>query len=479
MKYKKELGFILLIALLLRLGPVLLYGMPISYDAPFHIRNAQIIKGAGIIPLIDYSLGSRPNNYPPLYHLLLAEISLLTGLGVELIAMILLPIISVLVVLSVFVLVRKVGDERKAIICSLLVAIASPLIAAAYDSPENIVFLLLPLVLLLYANKSFKLGSLLYASSILWNYFITIITLPPLIVVYWKEKNFLKYLGAGLGLIILFQLFTRGFAFLSNKSLATAMQFITINLSNVMPSLIFVSVIFFLPLMLIALKQKLGKEAKFCIYWNCISFISLISFFLSPILRAWEQLKFLALSSIMLIGFSKERLMDKFVIIFAAFLLITSVVTACQVVFPRINKLDLNAIKFVEEANRESDGTILAAPSLAEYFRIYTALDPLLLTSLYFENVREDSFLADSLRYLSNDEALDEDRFVKESNLQFIITNFEDSRIRGTDFLGGKTYLNKIYSLEYHQNCPFFFLPPTAGYDCGWVKTQIFSTTKK
>lgn len=478
MKYKKELLLILLIALVFRLGPVMLYEMPLSYDAPFHIRNAQIIKGAGIIPLIDYSLGSRPNNYPPFYHLLLAEISILSSLSIETLAAILLPIISCLVVLSVFVLVKRLSNERKALIASFLVAVASPLIAAAYDSPENIVFLFLPLVLLLYANKSFKFGSLLYASSILWNYFIALITLLPLILTYRKEKNFLLYLGVGLGSIILFQLFTRGPVFLSNKSLDAAMQFITINLSKVMPSLIFVAIVFFIPLMFIVLKQKLGKEERFCIYWNSISFIALISFFLAPILRAWEHLKFLTLSSVILIGLSKEKWMSKFVIIFATFLLIASIVTAYQSVFPRINKLDLNAIKFMEEINKESEGTILAAPSFAEYFRIYTALDPLLLTSLYFENAREDSFLGDGLKYLSNDETLDEGRFVKESNLKFIITNFEDARVRGTLFLEEKTYLDKIYSLEYYQNCPLAFLPAQSGYACGWNKTQILKINR-
>lgn len=473
MKYWKELVVVLLIALLLRLGPVALYGMQLSYDTPFHTRMASIIAESGVIPKLDTSLGSRPNNYPPFYHILLAGVSILSGLDIEQITAILLPVFSTLVVLSVFVLVRKINNERNAIVAALLVAIASPLIAAAYDSPENIVFFFLPIVIWLLYTKRNRAAALLYSTSILWNYFIAIITALPLLVVFWREKNFIKYLIIGVCLILIFQLSTKGFSVLENKSLGSGMIFIAYNLRNVMPGLVFATVIFFIPLMYIVFKERIRKEMRFFIYWNVLSFIAMLSFFFTYLLRGWEHIKFLTFSSIMIIGISKGKLMQKFVLFLAVFLLINSIVVSLQIMYPRINKPDLFAIDFLENDAEHSSGTILCGPSFSEHIRHNSGLDRRLLTSLYFENTRKESFLGESLLFMINESFLDENKFISESNMRYFITNFEDDVVRGTNQFAEADYFDKIYSLEYYQQCPFPFLPRVAGYACGWNKTQI------
>ena len=50
MRNRKELLIILLIALILRIAPVMLNEMPILYDAPFHINSAQKIIDSEALP---------------------------------------------------------------------------------------------------------------------------------------------------------------------------------------------------------------------------------------------------------------------------------------------------------------------------------------------------------------------------------------------------------------------------------------------
>lgn len=481
MRCKKYLLLIIAIALLLRLAPVALYGMPISYDAPFHMRMSSIIADSGQVPEIDTSLGSRPNNYPPFYHVLLAELSLLTGLGIGTLAMFVLPFFSALVALSVFVFVRAVSGDRNAVIASFLVAVASPLIAAAYDSPENFVFFFLPLVLLMLHRRRERGAAFLYVSALFWNYFVVIMSAVPMLAAYGKRGGFVKAVGAGVLLFFAYDFFVGGASLLSNRSLESAMFFVSFNLRNSLPVLAIAAMGFFIPAAWLMARNNHEKkpEMVFAFWWGLLSAAAAVSFLVTPLLRPWEHLKFLAIAGI--IGIcsvrfcGKTRNLNRFVVFLAAFMLLSSVLISLQVMYPRLNKPDLRAVAFLAARAAGTEGTVLAEPSLSEYIRLNSGLGSRLLTSLYFENARKDSFLGESLEYLARKQGSGEEaEFVQSSRLKFIITNFEDSAVRGTEWLGGKDYINKIYSLGYRQNCPFWFLPKEAGYACGELEAEVF-----
>ncbi len=62
---------------------------------------------------------------------------------------------------------------------------------------------------------------------------------------------------------------------------------------------------------------------------------------------------------------------------------------------------------------------------------------------------------------------------LKAAGLRFVVLNFEDARLRGTEGLEEKPFLNKVYSVEYFSGCPFPFLPPLWGLACGWNKAEV------
>ncbi|MFH1225571.1 MAG: STT3 domain-containing protein [Candidatus Diapherotrites archaeon] len=507
MRYWKHLLLILALALLLRLAPVALHGMPQSHDAPFHIRMAGIVADSGQVPRIDASLGSRPNNYPPLYHVLVAELSLLTGISVQGVVMLLLPVLSSLVVLSVFVFVRRAAGEKNALIAALLAAVATPLIVGAYDSPENAVFFFLPLVLLLMHMGKERAGTLLYASSFLWNYFALVVTAVPFLLAYGQNKKVLKTLAIAFALMIGFSLLTKGTEFLTNESLAAGTQFIASNLRNVMPVLALLGALFFAPLAWLALRQ--GEKTKksqwfiFLLAWCVISVLGLLSFFATPLFRGWEHLKFLALGGIMLIGAAgigtrqnggagtktagagtattktaaerTARYGRLFVFFLAVFMVLASFIFSFQILFPSVNKVDAHAMEFLEARAGHGERTIIAEPSMAEYMRLGTSLDPLLLTSLYFENTRKETVLGETLDFLAGAQTPAQERgFLQKSRAGFIITNFKDDVERGSaQRFAGADYLDKIYSLAYGERCPFP-LPQGIAYDCGRMETNIY-----
>ncbi|MFH1696376.1 MAG: hypothetical protein ABH854_00520, partial [Candidatus Diapherotrites archaeon] len=232
MNYKKHLLIILLIAILFRLGPVMLHGMPVGYDAPFHERMAGSVLDSGFVTaeVGDAGTGGRPNNYPPLYHVLTAELSLLTGIGVHGIVMFLLPLFSALCVLSVFVFVRAVSGDKNALISALLVAVATPLIGAAYDSPENFVFFFLPVALLLMHKGHEKAGALVYVSAFMWNYFALLASAVPFLLAYWRRGKAIGTAIVGIIVMLCLGFLATGTTPLTAVSLSSAMEFVQYNL---------------------------------------------------------------------------------------------------------------------------------------------------------------------------------------------------------------------------------------------------------
>ncbi|MBU2476840.1 hypothetical protein KKG83_05195, partial [Candidatus Micrarchaeota archaeon] len=58
-----------------------------------------------------------------------------------------------------------------------------------------------------------------------------------------------------------------------------------------------------------------------------------------------------------------------------------------------------------------------------------------------------------------------------ESNLRFIVFNFEDKAVRNTEEIEEKETFNKIYSAKYYRNC--LIQSKEISFACGWNETEI------
>ena len=470
-KIAKYLVLILLIGLTLRFAPVMLFDTQMSYDAPYHQRIAEKVFESKEIPLIDESLGGRANIYPPLYSVFQNIMHYTTGFDFFFLGMILLPVISTLTILTVFVFVRKYSGERKALLAAFLTAISSSLIAYAFDSPENFVFFFLPAVILLFNENKGKLGAVIYASGLLWNYLIIIASVIPLVFYLRKKIKELIYVFCGLTLVILYYFLFHGKSFFYNHDVNLAIDFVSLSFKPAFYISVLITYLLIIPLLYFIWKKGISEKADYWKYFIALSIIALTTVFLTPFLRVWEQIKFLSLSSIIVLG--SIKVFDKKVKIFAgiyALVLFCSVlVMSFQGFYPSAMKQDFSSMKFLEEFTE--NGSILAEPSFSEHMRNTTDLDNRILTSLYFENAGKNSFLKESLHYLTFQEIENEKEFFEKSGLRFIVFNFEDKATRETQKIEEKEIFNKIYSMKYYKKC--LIQDKTIGYTCGWNETEI------
>ena len=474
MQEKKTALFLILIVLIglgLRFAPVMLFGTQMSYDAPYHQRIAEKVFESKEIPLMDESMGGRANIYPPLYSVFQNIMHYATGFDFFFLGMILLPIISLLAILTVFVFVRKYAGTRKALLAAFLTAISSSLIAYAFDSPENFVFFFLPAVILLFNENKGKLGAVIYASGLLWNYLIIIASVIPLIFYLRKKIKELIYVGLGLLLTVIYYFVFHGESVFYNQDINLAMDFVSLSFKPAFFVSVLISYLLIIPLIYFIWKNGLNKKADYWKYFIFLSLISLTTVFLTPFLRAWEQIKFLSLSSIIVLACI--QVFDKKVKIYAGvyvlILFCSSLVMCFQGFYPSTMKQDFSSMKFLEEFTEK--GSILAEPSFSEHMRNTTGLNERILTSLYFENTGKNSFLKESLNYLTFQEIENEKEFFEKSDLRFIALNFEDKATRNTDKIEEKETFNKIYSMKYYRKC--LIQNKIIGYTCGWNETEV------
>ncbi len=467
---KKFLILILLIGLMLRFAPVYLFDTQISYDAPYHQRIAEKVFETKSIPKIDESLGGRANIYPPLYSVFQNIIHYTTGFNFFFLGMILLPFISLLTVLTVFVFVRKYSGERKALIAAFLTAVSSSLIAYAFDSPENFVFFFLPIIILFFNEKKSKLGALIYSAGLMWNYLIIIASFVPLIFYLRKKIKELVYVVSGLILVVIYYFVFHGESFFYSHDINLAIDFISLSFKPAFFISVLITYVLIIPLIYFIYKNGIEKKVNYWKYFIFVSLIALTTIFLTPFLRVWEQIKFLSLSSIIVISSIKlfDKKMKIYTGIYALVLLCSAVFMSFQGFYPSTQKQDFYSMEFLEEFTEK--GSILAEPSFSEHIRNSTELDKRVLTSLYFENAGKNSFLKESLTYLTFQEIENEKEFFEKTNLEFIVFNFEDKAVRNTEKIASQNYFDKIYSIKYRKNC---LIKNSVSFACGLNETEI------
>lgn len=474
MDTKKVLLLIILLGLTLRLGPVFLHGFPLSYDAWFHVRSTQSIIETGEIPLFENAEHTKPNNYPPFYHTWLAGMHYITGIEVWVLAAIMLPIVSTLVILSVFVFVRRVLGEEKALIAAFFCAVFTPLIVASFDSPENFMFFLFPLVLFFSFTGREKLAGILYASGFFWNYFFMLVTLPAFLFAFWRKKNTIKAFFFSTLVFLLLNVASRGLVFFQNRSLQTGMLFVWKNIEWAFPALFALTAVLFLWIFFSATEKKQVPEKNLLLGFGSFSLALMASFPATVLTRPWEQLKFVGLAGALLLGFVPFNENGKKLFVFlGAFMIVSSIIVSTHTLVPAVNKNDSHAINALEKLELENPGSVIAQPSIAEYARAVSTTGNLFVTSLFFENSRENGLLEKSLEYLSKKKLENEKGFLTENNIRFLLLNFEDEATRGTSEFGEKEFFDQVYALSYYNNCPLGFLGKKISYDCGLNSAKI------
>ncbi|MBC7111074.1 MAG: hypothetical protein H5T35_02460, partial [Methanothermobacter sp.] len=102
---KRDVFLIILPALCafaLALIPTFKYTVPLTWDIYYHIHNAALYMGKGIVfwdPLTSAPHG-RPIYYPPLFHIMMLFLSKITGLGFFTVSRFMQPVFAFLIVLS-------------------------------------------------------------------------------------------------------------------------------------------------------------------------------------------------------------------------------------------------------------------------------------------------------------------------------------------------------------------------------------------
>jgi len=182
MRVKYVIIGLLLLSLAIKIHPPLTHDYLVNFDSIYHARIGQVVAETGWVPSWDYVAGGRPHLYPPLYHLTLGYSSIVSGIPVIELVRYVLPLVSALLMLPVFFLIKKYRGVEAALLGAAFTAL-NPIIAAqSYDSPQLFGLLLFPLIIYAFLKGKYLIGGGLLAVCMLFNYFITLTIVTVLVV---------------------------------------------------------------------------------------------------------------------------------------------------------------------------------------------------------------------------------------------------------------------------------------------------------
>lgn len=141
-----------ILTFLLALIPTFNYPWPLSWDVIYHIQYAMVYAKYGLVltdPLLNAPFGQNIG-YPPLYHLLLASLAIITKIDFFQIARALQPFLAMFLVLSVSYVTKKFYGVVAGVSAGFLM-ISSVLIGRMIlPIPENLALIFLPLSVYFY-----------------------------------------------------------------------------------------------------------------------------------------------------------------------------------------------------------------------------------------------------------------------------------------------------------------------------------------
>ncbi len=154
MKNKKMfiLIFPALIAFSIALIPTLKYQWPLSWDIYYHVHMAKLYMEQGITffdPLTWAPFG-RPIYYPPLFHFLLASLSMLFNMDPFKVARLLQPIFAMLIVLSFSWVAYKFYDLTVGVLAGFFIFFSSIFVRFMLPAPEAMALIVFPVSVYFY-----------------------------------------------------------------------------------------------------------------------------------------------------------------------------------------------------------------------------------------------------------------------------------------------------------------------------------------
>jgi len=367
MKTRYILFLLLIAGLAIRLYPPITHELNVNFDSIYHARIGQAVAETGWVPEWDYVAGGRPHLYPPLYHLIIGYSSILSGMPATEIVKYILPLVSALIVLPVFFLIRRYRGIKSALLGAAFTAFNPIIMAQSFDSPQLFGLFLFPLVVYAFLEKRYLLGGVFIAISLLFNYTISATILAVLLAValikHWGGSRefilrpfIMGAIGAGLASPWLFTAFSRaGECF----DPSTAVSALTLSgSSQLLLTALFVAVF---GAGLLYLLRKTGDD--YLTVWKVALAVGTVGFLLSllfPSLHPYDQLLLVGFSSIFLLPELKLR---KVLSVALIVVLITGSVAVIGFVNPTMSEDDMAAVSWIRDnVDKNGTTTILANP---------------------------------------------------------------------------------------------------------------------
>jgi hypothetical protein len=365
--------YLLIVLVLLGLGIRLYAPMTndflVNYDSIYHARIGQIVAETGWVPEFDTVAGGRPHLYPPAYHLVLGYTSLVSGVPVLELVKFILPLISSLLVFTVFFYLRRFRHVEVALLGALIVALNPLLVSQSYDSPQMFVYLLFPLIAYFFLKRQYYPASGLLAISLLFNYMssmtVIVVLLAFALFRYKRDKGFL--INAGLTIVI-------GLGLVSPWLLVSAVRSgecidpvtAVVKLTEG-ASLDLIIVAPFLTLLSIALLYySRGKDDDYIVFWKVALSVGTIAFLLSivfPQLHPYDQILLFGFSLTFVLAEVGNTKIARKILPIAAVLMLAGCLVIVSMTGPKVGKGDLEAIEWFKEKVKSGeikDATILA-----------------------------------------------------------------------------------------------------------------------
>ncbi len=161
--HKRYLSLLLILLLSFTLG---LQGWkhdyPLSWDVWYHLTvSRQFSKGGFLWDAASFGPEGRPHTYPPLFHAVTAFLYVLTGVDLVTLAKVLTPFIFSSIVVSFYLLVKEVFDEKTALLSCLFASVSPVLLDRGITyTPETLSFVFINLGLFFFWKSQWKVAGI-------------------------------------------------------------------------------------------------------------------------------------------------------------------------------------------------------------------------------------------------------------------------------------------------------------------------------
>lgn len=370
--HKRTKILILLLVVLslgIKLYPPLTYDFIVNFDSIYHARIGGYVAENGWIPTNDWVPDTRPHLYPPMYHLILGYISIITNIPTTELVGFILPLVSTLIILPVFFLVRRMRDQKTALFAAAIAAFNPIIVAQSYDSPQLFGLLLLPLLCYYFLKGNYFVSGGLLGICFLFNYLISFSIVA--ILVFFGLAQYLKnkegdliYVGLtiaiGLGLSSPWLLYSASRAAECFDPSTAVVGITEVGMGYLYPMIPFVAII---GLGLIYLLRD--QKDDYVTFWKGVLFVGTVGFLVSLLftqLHPYDMLLMFGFAAIFLAPELKVLNRKYFKMATIVILIIMSI-AAMLWVKPALSEADLSAVGWI--IANAAGSNVLANPEVS------------------------------------------------------------------------------------------------------------------